>query len=751
MIFRAFALLLYIGLGLASALAQTELAGRLTVAGSQPPVPIAYARVAQVGTATGVLTDSAGYFRLQLDPVRPMALVFSAEGFLTDTLRFNHALPGDHTGHALDFQLYPASMTRELRIEYRRRAAAALTTTAQQTELITSRELTKAACCNLGESFETNPSVDVNFTDAVSGAKSISLLGLNGVYSPILIEGMPLYQGLGRTYGLNYIPGPWVGSIQVSKGTGPVVLGYESLTGQINIALKAPTDERTLLNVYANDYGRLEANLNHHARLSPRWQATLLAHGSTVPGAVDRNGDGFVDVPLSDLATVFTKLKYQGEGGWQGQLAVQALREVRRGGQALAYTSDDPAVVAATYRLRTETTRVSYFSKTGYVWQGRPYQSVGLQTGGTYHDQTGTYGFKTWQGRQWRWNANLIFESVIGDTRHTYRLGLAYQYDRYQEAYNGLDVGRTESVPGAYGEYTYQPTERFSAVVGLRADLHNAFGAFATPRLNLRYQPWATTTLRLAAGRGYRTANVFAENSPTLTSNRAVVLSEALRPEVGWNLGGSLVQQFTLGLREGSLVLDYYYTAFENQVIVDYDQDPQAIVIGNLAGRSRAHSLQAELQWQPLKLLEAKVAYKLYDVRAPFGGKTEQVMLTPRHRGLVNLAYELRRWRLDGTWKLIGAQRLHPFAEHHPGFVLRENAPGYTLVDGQVTWLPAERWELYLGVENLFNYRQPNPIVDAEAPLGPFFDTSYVWGPILGRVVYLGLRFTVPSKPQTNP
>lgn len=717
--------------------AQT-LTGRVVQARKPLSVGIPFAGVQQLGHQHGVLTDSLGRFSLPLAAPGPFRVIFSAEGYLSDTLVCQ---PGAEITVALE----PVTSIEGVEVSRRRQASFQQSLAPQQSELLTSAEFTKAACCNLGESFETNPSVDVNYSDAISGAKSITLLGLNGVYTNLLVEGIPWYNGLGRTYGLNYIPGPWLSSVQISKGTGPAVLGYETVTGQINLAMKSAEDERLVANLFVNEFGRTELNLTHHQKWGEQWQLSTLLHGSTVPTVVDRNNDGFLDTPLSDQGNVFLRVRYRGVSGFEGQLAMQALREDRRAGQTQVYQSNDPALSASGYRLDVQTTRLAYFSKTGYVWQARPYQSIGLQTSGLYHDANGVFGLKTWQGIQRRWTGNLIFQSALGDTRHTYRVGMSYLFDAYEELYNGLDVGRRESVPGTFAEYTFAPNMAFTAVVGVRADFHNRFGTFVSPRLNLRYQVSDGTTVRLAAGRGFRSANPFADNSPTLTSNRVVLQDPELRPEVGWNTGASLTHNFELFFRPGTLTLDYYYTWFQNQILADYDQNPQAIYIQNLQGRSRGHSFQAELSWQPLKLLDAKIAYKYYNVQATFAGTLQQVMLTPEHRGLVNLAYRLRAWRFDYTLKLLGTQRLHSFAEHHSGFELQEMAPAYTLSDAQVTLLPAERWEVYLGAENLFDYRQPDPIIDAANPFGPFFDTSYVWGPILGRVVYLGLRYTIPK------
>jgi outer membrane receptor for ferrienterochelin and colicin len=339
----------------------------------------------------------------------------------------------------------------------------------------------------------------------------------------------------------------------------------------------------------------------------------------------------------------------------------------------------------------------------------------------------------------------LIFQSVIGHTGHTYKTGLSYLADDYQEILQDTVLARTESVPGAFFEYVYQNFSNLTLVGGLRADYHNLYGPVFTPRFNLKYDLDQHTIFRLAAGKGFRVANPIAENMANLVSNRTLVFREQLQPERAWNLGGSLTKYFELDSRPGAFVTDYYYTTFQNQVVADMYSSSRELFFSNLTGRSFSKSFQAELQYEVLKGLEVKTAYKYFDVRTTYNGQLLQRPFMPNHRLFLNLGYATAfdKWRFDLTTQWYGP-RLVPLMDQTSSGpeIGTESAPSFTTLHGQVT-RAFKNWEVYLGGENLTNFRQLNPIVGADNPFGSQFDAAMMWGPVLGRVVYAGLRFRI--------
>jgi outer membrane receptor for ferrienterochelin and colicins len=712
--------------------------GRVLEAGTDAPLPGAVVRWA--GTQSGTLTDSAGTFTLARNAAGTPSLLTSFVGYQTDTL----ALALGDTA-PLVIRLRPVGQgLSEVVVSGTTNALDHLNPI--HTEVITTRTLAKAACCNLSESFETNASVSVSYADAVTGAKQIQLLGLAGTYVQLNTENIPSLRGLATTFGLNYLPGTWIRSIDVGKGAASVISGYESMTGALNVELVKPEEaERLYLNGYVNRFGRGELNLNLARPLNDRWSVGLLSHASTQRTKIDENGDGFLDLPLFTQLNVINRWKYQ-SSRTMAQFGVKALVEDRLGGQ----TAFDPARdrnTARAYGFGNTTRRVEVFSKTARLFPEKPYKGLGLILNGTSHDSRSYFGFRRYDGRQQTLYGNLIYQNIFGDTRHTYKAGLSYLLDDFREQYNDSTFTRTESVPGAFFEYTYT-VPRLIAVLGGRADVHNLYGTRLTPRLHLKYDLTTDLHLRLNAGRGWRVPNALAENLGMLINSRTVQVPGALRPEESWNYGLSLSQDFRAFGRKGSLVLDAFRTDFQNQLVVDMET-PGYVRFYNLVGQSFANSLQAELNYSPAPRFELKAAYRYYDVRNDIVVEGVPTLL-PRmfvspDRVLLNAGYATRfdKWKFDLTYQWNGRRRIpHMAGEVHGPLNLAVFAPAFANLNAQVA--RGFKWgEVYLGGENLNNFTQPNPILGANDPFGRSFDASMVWGPVVGRNIYAGFRYKI--------
>lgn len=706
-------------------------------------IPLVAARVQQLGSQRGALTDAEGHFMLTLDPVGAAKLVVSYVGLRSDTVAVTEG------GLVIELATDRAREAVEITARNTGRTISALT--AQQTEILTPKELGKAACCNLGESFETNPSVDVSYADPTTGARQIQLLGLAGAYTDVLVDGLPLLSGLGRSFGLSYVPGPWVQSIEIAKGPGSVAQGYESIAGLVNISLKRPDRERTHLNAYINQFGRTEVNGVFSGDVGKYLEHTTFAHASTVPrlntdaALLDVNGDGFLDLPYAQQINIGERFASKdGLGPWHVEAGINLMLENRSAGQAAFLHQYDSH---ALYQIEVRTRRLSAQGRVGYLFAGKPYQSVGLQWGFIRHHQESTYGLRGYEGDQTRAQANLIFQSIIGTTDHAYRIGLSYTADAYDERValpNQLDVRlrRRESVPGAFAEYTFSHLDTWLVTLGVRADAHNLFGSFVTPRLHVKYSPTKTTTLRAQLGQGRRTANPIADNPAVLPTSRLLIVSPGLRMERAWNAGFNVTQQFKLFGREGSLGADLYHTRFENQVVADYDRLSTEVYLTNLDGQSYATALQLEADYELAPKLDIRLAWKRYDVRTSLDGRLQERPMVPQQRALVNLAYTPLRWKFDATASYTGTQRI-PSNKGMPTDLRRpERSPDYAVLHAQVTRV-FRKFDLYLGGENLLGFRQADPLVDPMLPFGPHFDSAMAWGPTVGRVIYLGIRYSV--------
>lgn len=625
-----------------------------------------------------------------------------------------------------------------------------------KTEILNERSLMKAACCNLSESFETNPSIDVNFTDAVTGTKQIQMLGLSGQYAQITKENMPYLRGLANNYGLGFIPGTWIQSIQLSKGVGSVINGYESFTGQINTELQSPEkSDRLHFNTYLNENARNEYNLNVRQKLSPALSTALLSHVSFNPLVQDLNNDGFADIPIGKQYNFMNKYSLQlPETGFEAQFGGSYLKDSRNGGQFEGLKGINTHSMKL-YKIFIENEKWEVYSKTGYIFKNRPATSMGLQLSYLEHNQSGQYGNRNYRGIENTFYANGIFETYLGSTMNNIRGGFSYMDDKVNEKLDSNVYQRHEKVAGWFGEFAHNRGEKFNLVAGLRVDYHNYYGIFATPRLHMRYAFTPNSIFRVSAGKALRTASLFTDNASLLATSRAWIITGSdsqmpygLNPEVAWNYGMNFTQRFKINYREAYVTLDVYRTDFSQQVIVDVDQNPQEVHFYNLNGPSFSNTFQFEFNFEPRKRLNIETAYRFVDTRSQFGDQILQKSLVAKHRAFINFSYETRKknWLFDFTTQYNGSKRLPGTTSNPAEYQRAAFSPEFFNLLGQITYLKkfeTQELHVYLGVENLLNYKQNNPIVSSENPFGKYFDASMVWGPIYGRMLYAGLRFKI--------
>jgi outer membrane receptor for ferrienterochelin and colicins len=576
---------------------------------------------------------------------------------------------------------------------------------------------------------------------------------LSGNYIQTNVENIPGLRGLASTFGLNFIPGTWIQSIDIGKGAGSVVSGYESMTGLINIELQKPdTHEKLYFNTYVNSFGRGEMNLNLAHQINEKWSTGLLTHASTLQNRIENNKDGFLDLPLYTQFNGVNRWKYQ-SSKVMAQFGVKALYEDRLGGQK-DFRRDMKGTNEA-YGFGAKVGQYEFFSKIARLFPDKPYKGLGLIVNASLYDSKSYFGLNKYNGRQETLYGNLIYQSIIGSTNHSYKTGVSYRYDNYDEQYINLPLRRKESVPGAFFEYTFNHLDKFVAVAGGRVDFHNLYGTQWTPRLHLKYSLTDQTTLRASAGKGFRVSNPLAENYGNLVSSRAVVFQESIRPEVSWNYGASLTQEFTLGEMTGSFITDFYRTDFQNQLVADLE-DPRYMYFYNLKGRAFANSFQAEINLVPIKRFDLKLAYRLFDVRQTLDGLEDRGTLQPkmmvsRDRVLFNAGYALPydKWKFDATLQWNGKKRI-PYmgdmTDHSEHGIVTERqstmAPSFYNLNAQIT-RTFIKWDLYVGGENLANFTQKNPVMGANHPFHQGFDGGMAWGPVTGRMIYAGMRYKI--------
>ena len=725
-------------------MAQTAIEGKILIQENNETYPLAGVNIFWLDSAVGTVSNQEGDFSIPLIS-STNRLIIKYLGFKTDTLSVNpgkkilHFMKED-AGESLD----------EIELTQRRKAAQKSYIAAQNITQVNSAELLKAACCNLSESFETNPSIDVNFSDALTGTKQIRMLGLSSPYLLITEENIPSVRGASQIYGLTYTPGTWIESIQITKGAGSVTNGFESIAGQINTELQKPfLDTPLFLNLFSSINGRQEANFHWNKKLSNQWSTGFYLHGNRRSLVTDQNKDDFLDLPLTNQVNLLNRWQYtNAEKGWVSFLSLRYLDDHKQTG-----TVDfDPTVDKGfTNRWGSEidSQRFDASLKIGYVFPLLTYQSFGFQAAYNSHDQKAYFGLRQYDINHQSFFSNLLFNSILGNTKSKFKTGINLAWDQYDERVDSEDYQRTDRVIGAFFEYTYDSLAQWNIVAGIRVDSHNNLGTFITPRLHLRYTPWERAALRFSMGQGRKAANIFAENQTLFATNRAIDLRQnggsiyGLRPEKAWNYGGSIQQGFTLLGQQGELNIDYYVTNFQDQVVADWET-ARYIRFYNLAGKSFAKSFQLGMDYAPFKNVSTRFAYKNYQVKTTYLDGLKQRPLQPEHRFFANADYnnvttEGKGWRADLTYHFVGEQRLPA----NPRDGIDFSAGAYGLWNAQLTRVFSPQFEVYLGGENLANQRQENPVVGIDQPFGRNFDASLVYAPVFGRMIYAGLRFNL--------
>ena len=656
----------------------------------------------------------------------------------------------------------------EVQVVQRRKGTVKSRTDAFDTQRMNSEELCRAACCNLSEAFETNASVDVAYADAATGAKQIRLLGLGGTYVQLLQENTPAVRGLAQNFGLEYIPGPWMQSIQVSKGTSSVINGYEATSGQINVELLKPQTQNPLsLNLMFNSDLMAEANIEGGWQLKDHLYTGLLAHYGQNFMAMDNNHDSFVDMPKTINANLANRWFYK-HGNYTLIAFARGLYDRRRAGQL----SD---TIANPYHINLDTWRVEGFMKNGYVFDEESGSSVALITAASYHDQNNSYGPRLWKANQLNVYANALYQGNFegrGEVDNDHRLsaGVSVNFDKYNETLTlpvtgnpspvTHDLNRYEVTPGIFAEYNLKYEDMLSLVAGVRADYSTRYGFFVTPRINIRYTPFEWWTLRGSVGMGYRSPNVIADNAYILPSSRVLHITDKIQQERAVNAGISATFYIPLGSKELQLSGEYYYTHFLNSVIVDMDQDPHAVYIYNQSdlkgAKSFAHSAQVEASIEVLRGWTWTAAFRWTDVEqttidAEGQARLRTKALSNKYKGVITTSYQtpLKKWQFDVTAQFNGISRMPD------GFTAYGDFLGGYGTPKPITWYPqlmaqiTKYWKtcsLYVGAENMTNFRQDSPIIAADDPFGTNFDASMVCGPTTGWKVYVGFRYDLENK-----
>ncbi len=710
-----------------------------------------------INETSGVVTDSVGHFT-----IKPCAgvqkLVVEYVGTKADTIILKKGI----TQYEMD--LFPDGEILDAAIAKGRKQRYGISSLDPKTTInLDEREFQKAACCNLSESFENAPAIDVSFGDAVTGTRQIKMLGLDGFYSMISREFMPSVRLLNSYYGMSFIPAAWVNGIQITKGAGSVVNGYESIAGQINIELKKPFGgEAIMYDQFFSESGRTETDLMYRKDISTKLATSLFVRGSLYPVRMDRNNDGYLDNPTGNQFQAMNRWQFFTDSNLEGQVSVSYNNDSKNAGQLAYY--EDALGTNLHYGIGIDNEQFDVWAKLGKVFPNKPYQSIGTQYGFSMSKINSEYGNslnnRIYSASSKSFYTNLMFQSILGSTVHGYKVGVSFIADDLDETIsintsisNYSNYSRTEVVPGAFAEYTYQPNEKMSIVAGVRSDYNNLYGLSVTPRLHSKfYLNKERTTLRVSAGSGRRTSNIFGQNQQLFASARDIqIISDqsdrayGLEQEYALNMGMSVEHKMKWGLRPATFLVDFFRTSFMNEVVFDRENDDFARFY-NMKNGTIANSFQAQLDYEPRKRTEIRMAYRLFDVSTQYTIGRMAKPFVARHRGFLNITQSTRsNWQFSSTLQAYGTQRTPGFDVPTGGGVVSKDrySPSFFQLGAQVSKKITSSFEGYIGAENVLNYKQENPIVNAENPFDKGFDASLVWGPVFGRMIYGGLRWRI--------
>lgn len=707
--------------------------------------PLAGANVYWLGSTTGVQTQPNGQFRISTDGISDMRLIASYVGYLPDTFEITGPI-------FLVFNLKSSQALDEVVVSGQRDGVIISDLSPIKTEQITQTELGKAACCDLAGCFETQSTVQPQTTNVITNSKELRILGLSGVYNQVLVDGFPFILGLTYTYGISSIPGTLVDNIYVAKGANSVLQGYESISGQINVETKEPDNtDHLYVNAFVNSFAEKHVNANYAFRKN-KWSNLTAFHMIQPADKIDQDDDHFLDLPQLTRYMVFNKWKYGNEQelGWSSRIGLRFVNEQRVGGQTSfdAKTDQGSSLV---YGQTVNFSQPELWTKTGYRINAR--HNIVFFASTFYQDQQSYFGTVKYDAQQTNFYGNIQHEFNYGS--HNLKSGISFRHLNLNEdiAFTENSINRTyagnyhriENIPGVFTENTLRLfNDKVTWIAGVRGDQHNDFGFMFTPRTLIKYDLAPKTIVRANIGTGWRTVNLFSENIGLLVSSRDIIFAEALEPEKAINYGINLTQKFESenAMLSGFLSMDYYHTGFQNQIFPDYDSDPTKAIIKNFTGTSVSDGFQAELYVKVWERFEVKTGYTYLDVYREVGETKELLPFNPKNKILTTFGYAplSNTFHFDMNMHWYGEQQLPDTKSNPEEFQRPDFSEPYTVVSAQLTYTFGA-FEVYGGCENIFDFRQLQPIISWQDPFSPYFDTSSVWGPTKGREFYLGVRY----------
>jgi len=708
--------------------------------------PLVGASVYWKGTNIGTTTDVNGKFKLKLIPGERY-LVVSYVGYKSDTIRIAEGQK------EINIVLEAINILKEIEVVERQKGEYIDKMNPIKTEIITIAGLQKLACCNLSESFENIGTVDVNYTDAITGAKHIQMLGLAGIYSQLLGENMPLLNYLSYSHGLTYVPGTWMNSIQVSKGTASVINGFESITGQINIDFKKPhLSDPFFFNLYTNSEGKTEVNADVNFKINKNFSSGTLIHLESQFLELDRNDDSFLDIPINKQINVFQRFNYEEEDKYCFQYGIKYLFDKRNGGQR-NFDHKIDKFLQNYYGVGITNERIELLSKHGFILPRR-FTSIGIQLSVMHHKQKAFFGHNEYTANEKYLYSNLIFNTYLFTNSHKIDIGSSYIYNNLKEniTIKGIDtaLNKINHIPGLFFQYSFDYHSVISIITGFRIDYSTIYNKWIyTPRLHVKYDISETTILRLSCGRGSRFSTPIAENMSFIVSSRTWKILTDNFFENAWTYGFSFSKKIKLiDDKNIQFTFDYFRSDFKQQLVVDFVTDPHKIIIYQSNEKNFSNNYQIDINFSPIKRMDITLIGRYNDVRQYYSDNKLRIkpMVIPL-KILATISYSTlyEKWSFDVTNQWNSSTLLPDLSSNPVEYRLPSKSEPYLIIHAQIT-RRFKNWDIYAGVENALNYRLKHPIIAYDDPFGPYFDASLVYAPIMGRMFYGGIRYKLTKK-----
>ncbi len=709
------------------------------------------ANVVWINTSVGTATDESGDFVLSGENIEDKRIVVSYLGYESDTITV--------TGNSnFLITLEMEGELSEVVVEGKQSGGHISSNSIEKIEVINEVELGKAACCDLAGCFNNNASVEPATTNIVTNSKELRILGLSGIYNQILLDGFPLIQGMSYTYGVSSVPGPFVKNIFVAKGTTSVLQGAESISGQINVIIKQPTDSPALyVNAFMNTFWEKQFNV-FAAQEKGKFGHWIGGHVVLPAGTFDKNEDDFLDLPRLTRMELLDKWKWGNdkENGWFSRGGFRWTNEERVGGQE-SFDEDADLGSSTVYGQYVKYNQFDIWNRTSYRFN--EFNATALILTGQHHDQNAWYGETNYQGRQALFNASLQHEYFYGDQGSNLRAGTSFKFLDLNEdiAFSNNPLNKTfddnyrlkEIIPGVFAENTlFFGQDKWTWMMGLRADHLNNFGWKISPRTLLKYTPQEKTDIRFSAGYGWHNPKVFSEQARVLSTQRDIHFHGQLKPDEAWNYGINLTQKFEGTDFSGTFTTDFYRTHFTNHIQAHYHRTHDAIVFENNEEPATGNGFQTEVTIDLWEWVTLKTAYNFLDIQhTDLEGEKGTMDFITKHRvlGSLSLAPKGQDWHFDVSAQWYGKKKL-PDTEFYPDeFQQAEYSNPYTMLNAQFTY-KWKSFEWYVGCENILNFVQEDPIISASNPFNPYFDTSFAWGPTRGTEGYIGIRYSLKKK-----